>query len=63
MRSTRTDAVDDREMLTQRKPRLSMAAANASSCWREGDSPEEFLEHTKLELFQDQVFCFTPKGG
>ncbi|EPR07508.1 GTP pyrophosphokinase [Agrobacterium radiobacter DSM 30147] len=28
----------------------------------EGDSPEEFLEHTKLELFQDQVFCFTPKG-
>ena len=28
----------------------------------EGDAPEEFLEHTKLELFQDQVFCFTPKG-
>lgn len=24
--------------------------------------PEEFLEHTKLELFQDQVFCFSPKG-
>ena len=24
--------------------------------------PEEFLEHTKMELFQDQVFCFTPKG-
>src|SRR5262249_46304436 len=21
-----------------------------------------FLEHTKLELFHDQVFCFTPKG-
>ncbi len=28
----------------------------------EGSSPEEFLEHTKLELFLDQVFCFTPKG-
>jgi GTP diphosphokinase / guanosine-3',5'-bis(diphosphate) 3'-diphosphatase len=28
----------------------------------EGDSPEDFLEHTKLELFHDQVFCFTPKG-
>jgi guanosine-3',5'-bis(diphosphate) 3'-pyrophosphohydrolase len=28
----------------------------------EGDNPEEFLENTKLELFQDQVFCFTPKG-
>ncbi len=25
-------------------------------------NPEEFLENTKLELFQDQVFCFTPKG-
>ncbi len=24
--------------------------------------PEEFLEHTKLEMFRDQVFCFTPKG-
>src|SRR4051794_12875513 len=28
----------------------------------EGSSPEEFLEHTKLELFHDQVFCFSPKG-
>ncbi|SNY93063.1 guanosine-3',5'-bis(diphosphate) 3'-pyrophosphohydrolase [Cohaesibacter sp. ES.047] len=27
-----------------------------------GNSAEEFMEHTKLELFQDQVFCFTPKG-
>ena len=24
--------------------------------------PEEFLEHTKLEMFSDQVFCFTPRG-
>ncbi|WP_441277601.1 RelA/SpoT family protein [Tardiphaga sp. 172_B4_N1_3] len=28
----------------------------------ESTNPEEFLEHTKLELFHDQVFCFTPKG-
>jgi GTP diphosphokinase / guanosine-3',5'-bis(diphosphate) 3'-diphosphatase len=28
----------------------------------QGSDPEEFLEHTKLELFHDQVFCFTPKG-
>src|SRR5437879_4449471 len=28
----------------------------------EGSNPEEFLQHTKLELFHDQVFCFTPKG-
>lgn len=24
--------------------------------------PGEFLENTKLELFQEQVFCFTPRG-
>jgi guanosine-3',5'-bis(diphosphate) 3'-pyrophosphohydrolase len=23
---------------------------------------DEFLEHVKLEMYQDQVFCFTPKG-
>ena len=28
----------------------------------QASNPEEFLEHTKLEMFQDQVFCFTPKG-
>ncbi len=28
-----------------------------------GDSPEEALEHSKLALYQDQVFCFTPKGS
>jgi len=27
-----------------------------------GTPSTEFLEFTKLELFQDQVFCFTPKG-
>ena len=24
--------------------------------------PNEFLEHTKIAMYQDQVFCFTPKG-
>src|SRR5436305_13357014 len=28
----------------------------------ESANPEELLEHTTLELFHDQVFCFTPKG-
>jgi GTP pyrophosphokinase len=28
----------------------------------EAAGPEEFLANTKLEMFQDQVFCFTPKG-
>jgi guanosine-3',5'-bis(diphosphate) 3'-pyrophosphohydrolase len=27
-----------------------------------GATKEDFLEYTKLELFQDQVFCFTPRG-
>ncbi len=28
----------------------------------QSDNPEEFLEHTKMEMYQDQVFCFSPKG-
>jgi (p)ppGpp synthase/HD superfamily hydrolase len=36
--------------------------AAPSSCSPKARIPEEFLEHTKLELFHDQVFCFTPKG-
>ena len=28
-----------------------------------GENPEHYLEYTKLQLFQDQVFCFTPKGA
>ena len=27
-----------------------------------GEDPEEALRYAKLELFQDQVFCFTPKS-
>ncbi len=26
-------------------------------------NPEHFLEYTKLQMFQDNVFCFTPKGS
>ena len=28
----------------------------------QASDPEEFLEHTRLEMYQDQVFAFTPKG-
>ncbi|WP_347138005.1 bifunctional (p)ppGpp synthetase/guanosine-3',5'-bis(diphosphate) 3'-pyrophosphohydrolase [Paracoccus sp. SSK6] len=28
----------------------------------EGENHDEFLEAVKLEMYQDQVFCFTPKG-
>ena len=26
-------------------------------------SPEHYLEYTKLQMFQENVFCFTPKGA
>ena len=48
---------------------ISPAMSNAYATLRktieelaQGANSEEFLEHTKLELFLDQVFCFTPKG-
>ncbi len=30
--------------------------------FRNADDHDEFLEHVKLEMYSDQVFCFTPKG-
>jgi GTP diphosphokinase / guanosine-3',5'-bis(diphosphate) 3'-diphosphatase len=53
--------VVDREALT-RESRAYQWLQRTIDLLGEGDSPEEFLEHTKLELFPDQVFCFTPKG-
>lgn len=53
-----------------RKPSDVLALESNAYAWlrrtiellADGSNPEEFLEHTKLELFHDQVFCFTPKG-
>ncbi len=28
----------------------------------EGESPSNLLSHTRLHMYRDQVFCFTPKG-
>lgn len=28
----------------------------------QASDPEEFISHTKLAMYYDQVFCFTPKG-
>jgi GTP pyrophosphokinase len=61
------DAPDAKEALDGFK---SPAAESNAYRWlrhlvemlQEGESPKEFLEHTKLELYHDQVFCFTPKG-
>ncbi len=53
--------IADRETLTK-ESRAYQWLRRTISLLAEGDTPEEFLEHTKLELFHDQVFCFTPKG-
>ncbi|GLH75713.1 GTP pyrophosphokinase [Bradyrhizobium sp. SSBR45G] len=56
---------DDVASPTERLKRESNAFAwlrHTIGILSESANPEEFLEHTKLELFHDQVFCFTPKG-
>ncbi len=45
-----------------RRAAVRLAAQPASRSSTRRPTPEEFLEHTKLEMFHDQVFCFTPKG-
>ncbi len=30
--------------------------------FQQGEDPDEALRYVKMELFQDQVFCFSPKG-
>ncbi len=39
------------------------ALQTVASLIEHGAGPEELLENTKLEMFTDQVFCFTPKGS
>ncbi len=51
----------DKDALTQ-ESRSYRWLQHTVALLAEGDSPEEFLEHTKLEMFHDQVFCFSPKG-
>jgi len=36
--------------------------ANLADRFEQSDNPDDFLDYMKLEMFQDQVFCFTPKG-
>jgi GTP pyrophosphokinase len=44
-------AVDPAEWLNALSERFEVA-----------ENHDEFLEHVKLEMYSDQVFCFTPKG-
>ncbi|HHS88839.1 MAG TPA: bifunctional (p)ppGpp synthetase/guanosine-3',5'-bis(diphosphate) 3'-pyrophosphohydrolase [Rhodobacteraceae bacterium] len=36
--------------------------ASLTERFENADDHDEFLEHVKLEMYADQVFCFTPKG-
>jgi GTP pyrophosphokinase/guanosine-3',5'-bis(diphosphate) 3'-pyrophosphohydrolase len=36
--------------------------AQLTERFENSDDHSEFLEHVKLEMYSDQVFCFTPKG-
>lgn len=35
---------------------------NLVSRLEKGDEPQEFLDQVRLDMFHDQVFCFTPNG-
>ena len=36
--------------------------ADLTDRFQSAETADDFLEHVKLEMFSDQVFCFTPKG-
>jgi RelA/SpoT family (p)ppGpp synthetase len=36
--------------------------ASLTERFESAEDHDEFLEHVKLEMYSDQVFCFTPKG-
>ncbi|MEC8795816.1 MAG: bifunctional (p)ppGpp synthetase/guanosine-3',5'-bis(diphosphate) 3'-pyrophosphohydrolase, partial [Pseudomonadota bacterium] len=36
--------------------------ATLNESFANAEDHDEFLEHVKLEMYSDQVFCFTPKG-
>ena len=48
-------AVDPTRWVAEMTARFGEAGEGA-------DDDAEFLEHVKLEMYQDQVFCFSPKG-
>jgi RelA/SpoT family (p)ppGpp synthetase len=56
------DGVGSPTELLQRESNAFAWLRHTVAVLSESANPEEFLEHTKMELFHDQVFCFTPKG-
>ncbi len=71
IRSEEMDAIAERGVAVHWSYKQGVAPADGRRYrWLQGlieilentSTPEEFLEHSKLEMFTDQVFCFTPKG-
>lgn len=56
------DSVDSPTEMLKRESNAFAWLRHTVEVLSESANPEEFLEHTKMELFHDQVFCFTPKG-
>ena len=50
----------------QGKVRARHAASAGSATWSRSsthaESPEELLEHTRMAMYQDRIFAFTPEG-
>ncbi len=56
------DNISDNLKRLEQESRAYSWLRNAIASLTHNNPSEEFLEDTKLELFQDQVFCFTPRG-
>ena len=58
------ESSDQASKQVERKARLETFrwARELVSLLELNDEATEFLENTKLEMYQDKVFCFTPKG-
>ncbi len=56
--------VKEGEKLTKRsdESQISQWLRELVDMLRDGQNSETLYEHTKMELYKDQVFCFTPKG-
>ena len=56
------DNISENLQRLEKESRAYSWLRNTISSLTDNNPSEEFLEDTKLELFQDQVFCFTPNG-
>ena len=60
--SRRTGSTRRTASATTSSTGTSAGSASCSSCSRTRTRPEEFLEFLKVDLYQDEIFIFTPAG-